>query len=581
MQHPSSFTILRRCLGYFKAFKLQIIIAFMALAVAAAATAATTYLVQPALDDIFINKNRSALVFVPLALVFLFMAKGLGIFIQKCLMSYCALKVLDQLRRELYNKIICLPVSFFHKTSVGMLMSRIINDVGLISQSLPDTIKFFQHLLTAFGLVGMLIYRDPKLAFIACIVFPAAFYPIIYLGRKIRKTGRRLQTQLADISSSLQENFNGLNVIKAFSSEEREKDNFANSSDMLVRIGVRETIYNQIGSPLMEFLGATAAGLVIWYGGQQVIAGHKTPGEFFSFLTALLLIYEPLKGMTRANAVLQKAVAGAERVFELIDSPAVQIEQGGKEEFVPPLSELVFSGVRLTYPGAKKSALHDIDLHIKHGEKVAFVGQSGAGKTSLLQLVPRFCDPQSGAIILNEKNLHDYTLHSLRTNIGIVSQEAFLFNMSVRDNIAYSDPNAPRDKIEQAARAAYAHDFICQLPEGYDTVIGERGVKLSGGQKQRLTIARAILKNPTLLILDEATSALDSEAERIVQQALNNLMQGRTSLIIAHRLSTILNADKIVVMREGEILDIGPHEQLLASCPEYKKLYNIQFYQEN
>ena len=570
-------TLLRRILGYFWPFRLYIGAALIALSVVALCTAGAAYLVQPALDEIFINKDKKALMFIPVLLIGIFLTKGAGLFIQKFLMSYCGLKVLERLRYELFAKIICLPVDFFGETRVGMLMSRIINDVNLISSSLPELLRIIQHSLTMIGLIGLIIYRDPKLAFWACLVFPLAIYPVIYFGRKLRKVGRNYQSKIADISSHLQETFNGLRVVKAFAAEEQEKEKFAQASGNLVRISVRGAVYNQLSSPIMELIGAVGAGLVIWYGGNEVIAGNRTPGEFFSFLTALVMLYDPFKSISQANNTIQQALAGAERVFEILDSKELQEEQGGQTQYISPFTSLNFNNVTFFYPGSTEPALKNINLQIKAGERVAVVGLSGAGKTSLAHLIPRFHDAQQGTITINDHPIQDYTLSSLRSNIGIVSQDPFLFNLSVRDNIGYGQPQIKESTIIQAAQAAYAHDFIMELPQGYDTVIGEKGVKLSGGQKQRLTIARAILKDPSLLILDEATSALDTESERMVQQALDNLMQDRTSLVIAHRLSTILSADRILVMQQGEIISQGTNETLLATCPLYAKLHQLQF----
>lgn len=577
-QHKNdSFQLLKRCLGYFVPYKMYIIAAFGGLGVVAMATAGAAYLVQPALDEIFIKKDSAALMFVPMLLIGVFLAKGLGLFVQKFLMSYCGLKVLERLRYELFAKIICLPVDFFGDTRVGMLMSRIINDVNLISSSLPELIRIMQHTLTMTGLIGLTVYRDPKLAFWACLVFPLAIYPVIYFGKKLRKVGRNYQSKIADISSHLQESFNGLRVVKAFSAEDLEKERFSQTVGKLVKISIKGSIYNQMSSPMMELIGALGAGLVIWYGGREVIAGNRTPGEFFSFLAALVMLYDPFKSITQANNTIQQALAGAERVFEILDSKDLHEETGGETVYVPPFVSMTFENVSFSYPGTKEPALKDINLEIKAGERVAFVGQSGAGKTSLIHMIPRFHDCQEGVIRLNALPLKDYTLSSLRTGIGIVSQDPFLFNLSVRENIAYGQKVLDHAAVVQAAKAAYAHDFIMELPQNYDTVVGEKGVKLSGGQKQRLTIARAIMKDPSLLILDEATSALDTESERIVQQALENLMTNRTSLIIAHRLSTILTADKIVVMESGQIKSVGSHQQLLEQCGIYKRLYSLQF----
>jgi subfamily B ATP-binding cassette protein MsbA len=571
-----SIRLLRRCLGYFLPYKLHIAVAFVALGIVALSAAGAAYLVQPALDRIFIEKDEKALLFVPLLLVGVFLAKGVGLFIQKFLMSYCGLKVLERLRYELFAKIISLPVDFFGETRVGMLMSRIVNDVNLISSSLPELIRIIQHALTMIGLIGLVIYRDAQLAFWACLVFPLAVYPVIYFGRKLRKIGRRYQAQIADISSHLQESFNGLRVVKAFAAEDLEKDKFRLTSNKLVRIGIKGKVYNQLSSPVMELIGAVGAGLVIWYGGSQVIAGNRTPGEFFSFMAALIMLYDPIKSITQANNTIQQALAGAERVFEILDNPDLREETGGSRKYEPPFVSLDFEDVSFTYPGNTEPALHGINLDIRAGQRVAFVGPSGAGKTTLAHLVPRFHDCRQGRVRINGHPVAEYTLESLRRGIGIVSQDPFLFNMTVAENIAYGQ-EMNREAVIMAARAAYAHDFIMELPDGYDTVVGEKGAKLSGGQKQRLTIARAIMKNPSLLILDEATSALDTQSERIVQQALDNLMTGRTSMIIAHRLSTILSADTIVVMENGRVTAQGTHRQLLLESPVYRKLYELQF----
>jgi subfamily B ATP-binding cassette protein MsbA len=569
--------LLRRCMSYFAPYKMLVIASFAALGLVALCTAGAAYLVQPALDKIFIDKDRSSLMLLPIMLVALFLGKGVGLFVQKYLMSYCGLKVLERLRYELFAKIICLPVDFFGETRVGMLMSRIISDVNLISSSLPELIRIIQHSLTMVGLVALIIYRDAQLAFWACLVFPLAVYPVIYFGKKLRKVGRNYQAKIADISSYMQESFNGLRVVKAFATEDMEKEKFSEASSKLLRIGLKGKIYNQLSSPIMELIGAVGAGLVIWYGGSQVIAGKSTPGEFFSFMTALVMLYDPFKSISQANNTIQQAMAGAERVFEILDSRELVEESGGDTVYVPPFASLAFEDVYFSYPGTQEPALKSINLEIKAGQRVAFVGQSGAGKTSLIHLIPRFHDCQQGVIRLNGLPLKDYTLSSLRTGIGIVSQDPFLFNLSVRDNIAYGRPELDQQVVEQAAKAAYAHDFIMELPQGYDTIVGEKGVKLSGGQKQRLTIARAIMKDPSILILDEATSALDTESERIVQKALENLMAGRTSLIIAHRLSTILTADKIVVMDGGQIKSVGNHQELLKQCAIYNRLYTLQF----
>jgi ATP-binding cassette, subfamily B, bacterial MsbA len=573
----NSISLLKRSIRYFLPYKMRIFVSLISILFVAGSTAAIAFLVKPALDEIFINKDATALLFLPLLIVFVFFTKGAFTFLKEYQMHYCGLKVLEQLRNELHEKIVKLPIEYYDENRTGMLMSRILNDVNEIKSSLPSIILSISQIFTMIGLLGVVFYRDAFLAVIAVLVLPLSFYPFFYFGKKLRKLSRKNQEKIADISSSLHEIFSGIKVVKAFATEHKEKQRFENENSRWVKISVKQTIIDGLSSPLMEFIGAIGIGLVVWYGGKQVIDGQSTPGTFFSFMAALIMLYEPIKKLNKANLTIQKALAGAERVFHILDKPENEFETGGTQPFVPPFQKLHIENVTLKYAGNDLPILQNISLEVNQGEKVALVGPSGAGKTTLVNLLPRFYTAQSGRILLNGIPLEEYSLRSLRRSIGIVSQDPFLFNVSVRENIAYGQDHVDLEQIESAAKAAYAHDFVMELPLGYDTVIGERGVKLSGGQKQRLTIARALLKNPPLLILDEATSALDTESERIVQQALENLMRERTSIIIAHRLSTILSADRIVVLSRGCIVGMGTHEQLLKSNELYSNLYMMQF----
>ncbi|MGX9365633.1 lipid A export permease/ATP-binding protein MsbA [Desulfoplanes sp. PS50] len=572
-----SLRLLKRSMSYFTPYKIRITLSVISMAVVAACSGAAAFLVKPALDNIFIDKDEKSLVFIPVVLIGVFLLKGIFRFLQNYEMNYCSLKVLEELRNELYEKIIRLPLGFFEDNQVGMLMSRILNDVTQIRSSLPSIVMLIRQILTMIGLLVVVFYRDPYLACFAVLVLPLAVYPFVYFGKKLRKLGRKNQAKISDISTVLQEIFSGIRVVKAFASEPKEKERFGKENGRLVKIAVDQIVYNELSSPVMELIGALGIGLVVWYGGQQVIAGNSTPGTFFSFMTALIMLYDPVKKLNDANLTIQKALAGAERVFEVLDTPEIAIETGGKHEVQLPFEHLKIQDICFTYHGSSTPALDHIDFTVSRGERIAIVGSSGSGKTTLVNMLPRFYEPESGVILLNDIPIKDYTLPSLRLCMGIVSQDNFLFNQTIAENIAYGQDGMTREQIIDAARAAYAHDFIEELDNGYETIIGERGVKLSGGQKQRITIARALLKNPPLLILDEATSALDTESERIVQQALENLMQDRTSIVIAHRLSTILSADRIVVMDKGKIVDIGSHDQLLESCSVYRKLYTMQF----
>ncbi|SIN78517.1 ABC transporter ATP-binding protein [Halodesulfovibrio marinisediminis] len=571
--------LLKRTLKYFAPYKASIIISIIAMAVVAATTGASAYLIKPALDDIFINKNTDYLMIIPFAYFLLVLAKGAGRYGQNYFMTYCGLKVLERLRNELFDKIICLPLKFYEEQQVGMLMSRVVNDVAEIRGSLPSVIKGVRQLLTMIGLLFVVFYQDAYLATWAVLVLPLALFPFIHFGRKLRKLGKKNQILISAMTIFLQEKFSGIRVVKAFANEEGEKSNFRIENSRIAQIALKQTIVGQMSSPIMELIGALGIGLVIWYGGSQVIAGEQTAGTFFSFVAALVMLYDPVKELTSANNSLQKALAGAERVFEILDSPEILVEQDGSQQ-LEGVHEVSFENVTFSYDATTQPALKNINLTIKEGEKVAIVGPSGAGKTTFVNLVPRFYEQQEGRVLINGVDSRSFTLKSLRKNVAIVSQDAFLFDTSIADNIAYSSDGSPKEAIEKAAKAAFAHDFITDFPDGYDTIVGERGVRLSGGQKQRLTIARALLKDAPLLILDEATSALDSESEKIVQQALENLMKDRTSLVIAHRLSTIISADRILVMKDGEIVDEGTHESLLENSPLYQRLYSLQFEKE-
>ncbi len=575
-RRTGSIALFKRCIGYFAPYWGRITLATIAMMIVAGSQPAVAYLVKPTLDKIFIDKDKHFLLLIPAAFLILEFAKAGFRVIQNYVMQACGLKVLERLREELYRKIIFLPMKFYEEAQVGMLMSRVINDVLLIRASLPALIMLIRQVFTIIFLVCVAFYQNAFLAFWAVIVLPAALFPFVYFGRRMRKLSRKGQAKLADISVLLQEIFSGIRVVKAFSTEQSEGVRFDKENRRLLSFSLKQAMASELSSSVMEFMGAVAAALVIWFGGMEVIEGRSTPGTFFSFLTSIIMLYDPIKKMSNSNNEIQKALAGAERVFEILDSPDIRVEKDGTTTLDQPFEELAFENVSFAYQDGTK-ALDNVSLRVKKGERIALVGPSGGGKTTFVNMIPRFYEPLSGRITLNGKPLQDYTLKSLRAAIAMVSQDSFLFNLTVRENITYGRVDVPEGALEAAARAAYADNFIATLPEGYETMVGERGAKLSGGQKQRLTIARAIVKDAPLLILDEATSALDSESEGIVQKALENLMQNRTSIVIAHRLSTVLHADRILVVEKGRIIAEGRHEALLQSCPLYAKLYDMQF----
>jgi ABC-type multidrug transport system, ATPase and permease components len=544
-----------------------------------ALTSSQAYMVKPVLDDIFLNKNSFALMWIPLAVIGIFLLKGACNYGQIILMSFIGLRIVADLRNKLYEQIQKQSLAFFTQHPTGMLMSRITNDVAAVQTASSEAVtSIIKDTFSIIFLTALIFSTNWKLALIGMIVFPATIYPVAKFGKKMRKVSTSTYVTMGTLSSLLQETISGTRIVKAFSMEKYENGRFAAENERLFKLNIKTVTINAIASPFMEFLGSIAIAAIIFYGGYQVINGNQTPGTFFKFLAALLLLYEPVKRLTNVNNTIQQGIAGAERVFSIIDRVPDIIDKP-KAINLPPITRGIdIKNVTFRYEEAP--VLKNINLSIKVGEVVAFVGMSGGGKTSLVNLIPRFYDVTEGCILIDGHDIRDVTMQSLRNQIAIVTQQTILFNDTVKNNVAYGDIDRTETDIINAAKAANAHDFIMKLPQGYDTNIGELGTKLSGGEKQRISIARALLKNAPVLILDEATSSLDSEAEIEVQEALDNLMKGRTTLVIAHRLSTIRNADRIIVLVHGEIIEEGNHETLLAKKGEYFRLYNLQFKDE-
>ena len=566
----------KRLLRLSRPHTLKFILAMLCMLVVGLSTAAAAYLVKPALDEIFLNKNADTLMWIPIAVLIIYLLKGLGSYGQTVLMSYIGHRVVADLRYDLYRHIQLQPLSFFTKNPTGTLMSRITYDVNLVRDTVSEAVtSILKDTFTLIALVFVIFYRDWKLALIAMVVFPIAIYPITAFGRKMRKIARASQITMGSLTSLLQETISGNRIVKAFSMEDHENKRFSKENERLFKLVMKSVSVRAITTPLMEFLGGVGIAAITFYGGYHVIQGTSTPGTFFSFLAALLMLYEPAKRLTNVNITIQQGLSAAERIFTVMDTiPEIKDREGAGP--LPPITrEIHFEHVSFSYD--KTQVLKDIKLKIKAGEMVAFAGMSGGGKTTLVNLIPRFYDVNDGRILIDDRDIRDVTIGSLRSQIAIVTQQTILFNDTIRNNIAYGDIHKSEEDIVRAAKAANAHDFITKFLEGYDSVIGEQGVKLSGGERQRISIARALLKDAPILILDEATSSLDTESEVEVQDALDKLMKGRTTLVIAHRLSTIRKADRIIVIVDGKIVEEGAHESLLAKEGEYHKLYNMQF----
>jgi subfamily B ATP-binding cassette protein MsbA len=570
----------RRLLEFVKPYWKHLAGAMVCMVFVSAATAGSAYLVKPVLDEIFFKKDLSMLKWIPLAIIGIFIMKGVFDYGQAFLMSYVGQKIIADLREKVYSHIQSLSLSFFTKNPTGILMSRIMNDVGMVQGAVTDAVTgLLKDVFTIIGLVAVIFYRDWRLALIAMVVFPVAVYPIVKFGRKLRSYSTRSQTSMAELTTILLETITGTRIVKAFNMEDYERKRFAKENRRLFGIQIKSVRVRAISHPLMEFLGGVGIACIVFYGGYNVIQGVATPGTFFSFLAALLMLYEPVKRLSGVNNTVQQGLAAAARIFEVLDTvPEIQNKPGARA--LPGVSrEVEYQDVSFKYE--EDWVLKNINLRISVGEMVAFVGASGGGKTTLVNLLPRFYDVTAGRILIDGVDIRDYRVESLRAVIGIVTQQTILFNETVRDNIAYGKVGQSLEEVVKAAQAAFADGFIGNLPKGYDTVIGEQGVKLSGGERQRISIARALLKNAPILILDEATSSLDSESEIEVQKALEHLMEGRTTLVIAHRLSTIRKANRIVVISNGEIVEVGTHDELMEKEGEYRKLYLLQFKDSN
>lgn len=569
-----------RLFSYARPYRFWLGLAWLATLAYAAAGALLVHTVEPIFDDVLfqgINAGQVALTIVGLYLV-----KGIASYFSTTLVASVGQRAVTDLRNALYEHVLKQSFTFLSRTSTGSLMSHITTDVEKIQNAVSDLAgDLLKEGLTIVGLLVVLFAKDWRLALISLVGMPLAFHPLVRLGRRLRSSNETSLRRWRDITEILQETISGFRVVKAFGMEDFEIGRFRRAAARLFHVNMRITRTGAVLPPLMEAVGGLALIGALFYGSDAIRRGELTTGAFTSFLAGLFALYTPIKRLSRLNATLQGALAAGTRIFGVLDTHQEILEQPGAPALAPLAREIEYAGVGFRYSDADGATLRNVSFCARSGEVVAVVGTSGAGKTTLVNLLPRFYDVTDGAILIDGVDVRNVGLNSLRSQIGLVTQETVLFNDTVRANIAYGLADVDEARVESAARAAFAHDFILDLPRRYDTVIGERGSRLSGGQRQRIAIARALLKNPPILILDEATSALDAESERLVQEALANLMRGRTVLVIAHRLATVRSAQRILVLEGGEIREQGTHDELLRRGGLYGRLHELQFAAED
>ena len=555
----------------------RLLLAVLCMTLAAGATAALAYLMEPVLDEIFIEKDRTLLIAVPAAVIALTLVKGAATYGQAVLIAFVGQRVIADLQSRIFAHILRFDLAFFQDTASGKLVSRLTNDVNLMRNAVANALTgMVKDSLTLLFLIGVMFEKDWKLALIACVVFPIAIYPIVRIGRRMRKISTAALSELGLFTARLNETFQGARHVKAYNRERFESARTDRLIESVFGLVFKSLRTRAAATPIMETLGGIFIALMILYGGWQVVGGALTPGAFFAFVTAMLLAYRPLKALANLNATLQEGLAASQRVFDILDTAPRIVEAPDARPLRIEGGAVSLDGVCFSYRRGAP-ALRDVTIEVPAGKTVALVGPSGAGKSTVLNLIPRFFDVDRGAVAIDGTDVRAATLESVRDAVALVSQETVLFDDTIRANIAYGQIGASDAEIATAARAAGAARFIAALPDGYDTLIGERGVKLSGGQRQRLSIARAMLKDAPVLLLDEATSALDTESERQVQEALAKLMRGRTTLVVAHRLSTVLDADRIHVLQGGRVAESGTHRSLLAAGGLYARLHAMQF----
>lgn len=569
-------TLYLRILSYIKPYIPRLAIAIICTILAAAGNMYVPWIIKDVIDEVLAERNAMMLNVIAFGIIAIFAARGVFFYGQSYLMSYVGQRVVIDIRRDVFRKLQRLSMSFYDKNKTGTIMSYVTNDVNALQSAMVEnTIEMITEGFILIGSIGAMIYLDWKLTLFTFCTFPVVLWFMDIFGKKIRKSGSRIQECTADITSVLQETVSSARVIKSFVREDYEIKRFETENYNNFRANMKNAQLMATLTPTIEFVAAIGVTMIMWYGGRSVIEGNITAGSLIAFLVYAVNISNPVKRLTRVIGNIQKALAAAQRVFDVLDLPEEVKELPSARALPAVKGNVQFKNVSFAYNSDE--VIKDLSFDVQPGQIVAIVGPSGAGKSTVASLLPRFYDVTGGSIVIDGNDIREVTLNSLREQVGIVPQETMLFNGSVYDNILYGRLDATREEVEAAAKAANAHDFIMELPNGYETMLGDRGVNISGGQRQRISIARAILKNPQILILDEATSALDTESERVVQEALDRLMVGRTSFVIAHRLSTIKNADRILVMEKGRLVEDGSHEELLAKDGLYAHLCKIQY----
>ena len=566
-----------RILSYIKPYLPRLITAAICTVLAAAGNLYVPWIIKDVIDSVLAEKNAEMLNIIAAGIIIIFFIRGVCFYGQNYLMSYVGERVIIDIRSAVYEKLQRLSVSFYDKNKTGTIMSYVTNDVSALQAAMvQNTIDMITEGSILIGSITAMVYLDWKLTLFTFCTFPFVLWLMDFFGKRIRKSGRRIQECTADITSILQETVSSARVIKSFVREDYEIKRFCNQNFANFRANMKNAQLMALLTPVIEFVAAIGVTAIIWYGGHGVINGDLTAGSLVAFLVYAVNISNPVKRLTRVVGSIQRALAAAQRVFDVLDMKEEIAEIPGAKALPQIEGSVEFKDVSFAYDKGEP-VLNSVSFKAEPGEVIAIVGPSGAGKSTIANLLPRFYDTTSGSISIDGNNIAEVKVASLREQVGIVPQETVLFNGSLYDNILYGRLEATREEVEAAAKAANAHNFIMEFPNGYETMLGDRGLNLSGGQRQRIAIARAILKNPRVLVLDEATSALDTESERIVQEALDRLMVGRTSFVIAHRLSTIKNADKILVLQRGRIVETGTHDELMANNKLYSHLYNIQY----